>query len=347
MATNQTFNSRKFTFKTRNKIHAGFNLQSAIETFISAKEMENRSPKTIKTYKQTLNKFGEWYADQNYEELSDDVVSDYIRFMTLEKVKWDDHPTNHSAQVGVSPRSINNIIRVLRIFFNFLMKERRISHNPALNVSYQQESEDTFDVFTDEDVLKLLAAPNIKTYTGFRDYVMMMLLVDCGLRIGEMTNIKIADIDFSLRQVTLRASITKTNRTRILPISRKTADALMQLVDFINAEPSDYVFLTSFGERYQADTFAKMLKKYAKKAGIEGVRVSPHTFRHYFAIKYLRSGGDSFSLMRILGHTDVSMTQRYVKYALGDIREKHEVASPVANLLEKGAQKRRGTKLFK
>lgn len=347
MAENQTFNSRKFNFKSRAKIHVGFNLRDAIETFIDAKTLEKRSAKTIKTYAQTLNKFCEWYEGKDYESLDEDVVRDYISYMSFDKVKWDDHPTNHSAQKGVSARSINNIIRILRIFFNFMIKERYLSNNPAEAVNYQKEADDTFEIFSDDDVIKLLGAPNIKTFTGFRDYCMMLTLIDCGLRIGEMTSLRVEDIDFKMRQITLRAEITKPNRTRILPITKKTADALRSLVDYINVEPNDYVFLTSFGERYMADTFAKMLKKYAKNVGVTNVRVSPHSFRHYFAVKYLRSGGDSFSLMKILGHTDISMTQRYVKYALGDIQEKHNIASPVANLLEKGSLKKRGTKLFK
>lgn len=347
LAENQTFNSRKFAFKSRKKIHAGFNLQEAIDAFLAAKTVEKRSPKTLKTYRQTLGKFCEWYDGKDYAEPSTEAIRDYIQFLTFDKVKWDDHPTNHSDQVGVSPRSINNIIRVLRIFFNHLISIRVISVNPAAAVSYQKEADDTFSVYSDDDVLALLGAPNQKTFVGFRDYCMMLLLTDTGMRIGEMTSLRICDIDFTLRQVTLPAPITKTNRTRIVPITAKTASALSRLVDYINVEPTDYVFLTSFGERYMADTFAKMLKKYGKQAGIDGVRVSPHTFRHYFAVKYLRSGGDSFSLMRILGHTDIAMTQRYVKYALGDIAESHAKASPVAELLEKGVNKRRGTRMFK
>ncbi|WP_088072406.1 tyrosine-type recombinase/integrase [Gottfriedia luciferensis] len=347
MAKNQTSNSRKFTFKARTKIPARFNLDEGIELFLSAKRLENRTEKTLKTYEQSLSHFSKWYYLEEHRELSTETIREYIEYMSFDKVKWDDHPTNSSEVKGISPRSVNNIIRILRVFFNFLVKEKHISVNPASSIKYQAETEDTFQIFTDDDVLKMLSAPNIKTYTGFRDYVMMLVLCDCGIRVGEMTQLKLHDIDFSLRQITLRGEITKTKRSRIVPISKKTATELASLVNYINVEPTDYLFLTSFGERYMADTFAKMLKKYALKVGVKGVRVSPHTFRHYFAVKFLRSNGDTFALQRILGHTDMAMTERYVKYAQADIKEKHEEASPVTNLFEKNNIKKRGKKLFK
>lgn len=347
MATNQTYTSRKFAFKKRDKIQKGFNVREAFDLFIEAKKLEKRSDKTIKAYAQIIGKFCEWYADNKYDELHEEAIGEYIRYMTFDKVKWDDHPTNHSAQKGVSARSINNIIRVLRVFFNYLVDHRYISHNPAERIKYQTEADDTFEVFTDDDVMRLIATPNIKTFTGFRDRVMMLILIDTGLRIGELTSLRINDVDFTLRQITVRGEIAKSNRTRILPLTKKTVGEIQTLVDYINVEPDDYLFLTSFGERYNADTFAKMLKKYAAKAGVTDVRVSPHTFRHYFAIKYLRSGGNSFSLMKILGHTDISMTQRYVKYAEADIKENHEVASPVANLFKEGNAKKRRGRVYK
>lgn len=347
MAKNQTEDSRKFAFKKRSKIHTGFNLIEALDLFIAEKKLERRSDKTIKSYTQVLGKFCEWFADSKYNELNEEAIREYVRYMTFDKVKWDDHPTNHSTQKGVSARSINNIIRVLRVFFNFLINRRYISTNPAEGVKFQTEANDTFEVFTDDDVVRLLSAPNIKTFIGFRDYVMMLILIDTGLRIGELTSLRIKDVDFTLRQITIRGETNKSNRTRILPLSKKTVEEIKSLADYINVELDDYLFLTSFGERYNADTFAKMLKKYAKKVEVTDVRVSPHTFRHYFAIKYLRSGGNSFSLMKILGHTDISMTQRYVKYAETDVKENHQVASPVANLFEESKLKKRRARLYK
>ncbi|MFB3160428.1 tyrosine-type recombinase/integrase [Neobacillus sp. 179-J 1A1 HS] len=336
----------KFHFKQRSKIRGNLDIEKAIEKFLDARRLENKSPKTIKTYAQTLGKFADWLGNANSAELNADTIRDYIRYMTEEKEKWSDHPTTQTQGVGVSPRTINNIIRVLRIFFNYLISERVISENPAAGINYQTERNDTFEIFTDEDVVKLLEAPNKKTYTGYRDYVIMLVLIDTGLRIGELTHIKCGDINFQTRQIVIHAENSKMNETRVVPISPKTAKELSELVNYINSRDEDYAFLTQFGERYIADTFAKMLKKYGKKAGIENVRISPHTFRNYMAVKFLKSSGDPFTLMRILGHKDFAMTNRYVKYSNVDVSGQFEKASPVMNLIDSGNNRKRGRLRF-
>lgn len=340
--------SAKFTFINRQrKVINRSKLDEYISKYLTAKKLEKRSDRTIKTYEQTLLAFKKWAEENNIEEINNDVMRDFIHYLTFDKEKWDDHPISPTKEKGLSPTSINNTIRYLKAFFNWLISERILSQNPMDGIKFQKEDSDTFEIFTDEDVIKLLEQPNRRVYTGFRDYVMMLVLLDTGVRIGELTSLRVRDVDFSLRQIVLPASITKGNRLRVVPISKKCADAIKQLIEYINVSADDYLFLTQFGERYYADTFAKMLKKYGKKAGIKSARCSPHTFRHYFAVKYLRSKGDPFSLMRILGHTDMQMTQRYVKYTNMDIHDAHDKASPVMNLLDKGNERKRGKVLYK
>lgn len=337
----------KFTVrKRRGKTSVNIDLEKWLDKFLDNKRLANRSEKTIKTYRQSIGKFIDWLGETN-RKLDSDSVTEYIRYLKFEKERWDDHPTSPTAGTGVSPRTINNIMRNVKVFCNFLLKENVISQVPTANVSYQKESNDTFEVFSDDDVMKLIAAPNQRVYTGFRDYVMMLVLIDTGLRISEMTGVRLCDVDFATRQIYIRAENVKTRIGRFVPISAKTAKELDRLNEMTGATGEDYLFMTQFGERYYADTFAKMLKKYGKKAGLTGVRVSPHTFRNYMAIKYLKNGGDPFSLMRILGHTDISMTNRYVKYSDVDVSSFHEIASPVRSLLDKGNSRKRGAKLFK
>jgi integrase/recombinase XerD len=336
----------QYQFKKRSKIRGSFDIEKNIEKFLDARRLENKSPKTIKTYAQTLGKFTEWLHAEDSNEITSDTIREYVRYMTEEKEKWSDHPTNPTQGVGISPRTINNIIRVLRVFFNFLISERIISDNPAAGVKFQTEQNDTFEIFTDEDVIKLLDAPNKKVYTGFRDYTMMLVLIDTGLRISELTSIKRSDVNFRSRQIVIHAENAKTNQMRIVPISQKTTKELAELTEYINGDDDDYIFLTQFGERYMADTFAKMMKKYGKKAGIQNVRISPHTFRNYMAVKFLKSNGDPFTLMRILGHKDFSMTNRYVKYSNVDISSQFEKASPVMNLIDSGNNRKRGRLKF-
>ncbi|MFD2672802.1 tyrosine-type recombinase/integrase [Marinicrinis sediminis] len=338
---------QKYGFISRKKNARTLDFDKYIPEFLMTKRLEKRSPKTISTYEQTLKQFKRFFDERSYSEMNADVMRDYIHYLTYEKKRWDDHPTSPIREDGLSARSVNNVIRIMKVFFNYLKNENLISSNPLKSVKYQKQEKDTFEIFTDEDVIKLLEVPNKKLYTGFRDVCMMLVLIDTGLRIKELTNLKASDIDFKMRQITVRSSVSKTNTARNVPISKRTCAELQKLIEMINVESDDYVWLTQFGERYFADTFAKMLKKYGKKAHISGARVSPHTFRHYFAIKFLREGGNPMTLARILGHTSLNMTQVYLKFTGSDLRDQHDIASPVTSLFDKGNIKKSGKIRFK
>ncbi|MFC5650904.1 tyrosine-type recombinase/integrase [Paenibacillus solisilvae] len=336
----------KFTFVSKRKRNISIDLEAQIERFLQSKRLEKRSPRTVGAYEQVLSQFRKWYALRPDSELSAELMREYIEYLTFEKTRWDDHPTSPNGKVGLSARTVNNVTRNLKIFFKYLVKERVITHSPVESLNYQTEDKDTFEVFTDNDVLKLLSAPNKRVYTGLRDYCMMLVLCDGGLRIKELTSLKISDIDFKLRQITIRAEVSKTRTTRVIPVSQLTVKELEKLIAYMNIEESDYLWLTQFGERYFGDTFGKMLKLYAKRKGVTGARVSAHTFRHYMAVKFLRGGGDPMALARILGHTSLNMTQVYVRYTGTDLREQHDKASPVTSLLDQGNEKKRGKLRF-
>lgn len=336
-----------FTFAQRKNPKVKINLHEQLEKYLEVKRIEKRAVKTVQAYKQTLSQFGKWYEESEHDEITTDVLREYILYLTEEKRKWDDHPTSPTQGQGLSARSINNVIRNIRVFFNYLVRERVISSSPADALSYQTEEKETFSVFTDEDVEKLLQAPNLRVYTGFRDYCMMLILLDTGVRIKELTSLRISDINFRLRQIVIRSEIAKTNTTRIVPISSLTARELERLIAMMNTEYDDPLWLTQFGERYYGDTFAKNLKIYARRVGVKTARVSPHTFRHYFAVKFLRGGGDPIALQRILGHTSMNMTQVYVRYTGSNLQEQHDKASPVMAVLDNGNSKKRGPRRFK
>jgi len=340
-------NQPKFAFISKREANINFDLDTQIIRFLDAKRIAKRSPKTISAYLQVLTQFKKWYEEKENPPITSDVIREYIGFLSFEKTRWDDHPTSPNSGVGLSARTVNNVIRNMKIFFNYLVNVRIILHNPMDSIEYQTEDKESFEAFTDEDVLRLLSAPNRRVYTGRRDYCMMLVLIDAGLRIKELTNLKKSDIDFKLRQITVRADTSKTRTLRIVPVSQKTIKELESLISYMDTGEDDYLWLTQFGERYYGDTFAKLLKLYAKRSGVSGPRVSPHTFRHYFAVKYLREGGDPMSLARILGHTSLNMTQVYVKYTGSDLQQQHDKASPVTHLVDKGNEKKRGSLKFK
>ncbi|MCY9532999.1 tyrosine-type recombinase/integrase [Paenibacillus alvei] len=347
MSNSSKQNEPKFMFMSRKEDAIHIDLNEDVEKFLYTKRVEKRTPKTIQTYRQVLEQFAKWYTDSEHSIITTDVMREYIYYLSYEKERWDDHPTSPTGVKGLTPRTVNNVTRNLKIFFNHLIRERRIKNSPMDSLGYQVEDKNTFEVFTDDHVIKLLEAPNRRTYTGLRDYAMMLVLCDTGLRIKELTNLKLSDVDLKRNQIIVNAEIAKSRTMRVAPISKLTAREIERLIAYMNLEdPNDYLWLTQFGERYFADTFSKMLKKYGKKAGITEARCSPHTFRHFFAVKFLRNGGDPIALMRILGHTSMSMTEKYVKYTKTDLSEQHLEASPVMSLIDKGNERKRGKVRF-
>lgn len=324
-----------------------FDLERAIERFLAGKKVERRSPKTLQAYHSELERFRRWLAAHGHHQPTEDTVSEYIHYLTYDKQKWDDHPTTPKAGVGLSPRTVNNTIRCLRIFFNWCVREGELTHSPMTHIRYQPEDDGRFEVFTDEQVQRLLQQPNRRTFVGWRDYCMMLTLVDTGMRIGELTSLRVSDVDFQLRQIEIPGAVTKTHRTRIVPISPVTTRELQSFVAYCRLEEDDFLWMSQFGERYMADNFGKMLKKYAKQAGIRNVRVSPHTFRHYFATRFLKNGGDPIALQRILGHRDMHMVSLYVNYTKADLREQHEKYSPVAVIETSSRTRKRGRVQFR
>lgn len=330
---------KKFEFMSRPHPSRRIEIEEAITLFLNAKKVERRSERTIKTYRSELARFAKWFNENGHENLDRPTLEAYISFLTYDKSKWDDHPTNPTGEKGLSARTVNNTLRILKIFLNHLVAERYLPANPLDGVHYQPMEDKQFEIFTKEQVKALLDAPNRRTYPGYRDFVMMLVLLDTGLRIGEMTSLKVSDVDFALRQITVRWEVAKTNKTRIIPISETTAKELYGLIEYCGLETDEYLWLTQFGERYLGDQFAKMLKKYGERAGVAGVRVSPHTFRHTFATMYLLNGGDTFSLQKILGHTSTDTVSIYVNLTNSNMQDQHLKYSPVSNIHPKSRSK--------
>ncbi|WP_314587902.1 tyrosine-type recombinase/integrase [Paenibacillus terrigena] len=325
---------QRFNFRNKKEKPIRLKLDQLIDEYLYVKRSEKRSPKTVSAYEQTLSQFAKWLESANYESITVETIREYIYFLSYKKSRWDDHPTSPTKEIGLSARTVNNNIRNLKVFFNYLLRERIIKCSPMELINYQREEKNSFSIFTDEDVKLLLSVPDKRTYTGHRDYVIMLLLCDCGLRINELTNLKVNDVDFESNYLNVGARSNKIKTRRIVPMSSNTANSLKNLILRMAIEPTDYIFLTQYGERYSGDSFGKMLKKYANRVGLAGPRVSPHTFRHYMAVKFLREGGNTIVLMRILGHSSLSMTEKYVRFSMNDIREQHDKASPVKNLID-------------
>lgn len=224
---------------------------------------------------------------------------------------------------------INAKVRAIRTFLFYCEKVGYITNNPAKDWKQIRRKEPEINTFTMRQIHALLKQADRRKFTGLRDYVLMLFLLDTGVRISEALGVTIDDVIFAENRVYIRN--TKTDLSRYVPISDRLKQELRQYMR-IQEGMSDYLFTNLQGVPIDKNSFRLIINNYGKQAGIKGVRCSPHTFRHTFAKFYILNGGDAFSLMQILGHTTMDMTKRYVRLFNTDIITKHRKYSPLQNL---------------
>jgi len=298
--------------------------------FHRAKNTEGLKPRTLNDHKSHYRYLQRWLVEQyptlKLDELTADHIRQYVGHMLSEQRLYAGHPTlqNHNIAEGLSPATLNIRTRTLKCFLRFLHDEGHLQTDLASRVKLQKVKEDTIGAFEKEQVLQLLAAPNQRTYLGFRDYALLTLLFDTGLRINEALNMTVDDLNGANRTITVRADIAKNGTSRPVPISKRTTEILAALTQenlkqFASRCPS-YLFLSNNGNPLTYNQAYERIRLHGAKAGIAGIRVSPHTFRHTFAKLYLMNGGDLFSLQKILGHHDISMVRKYVQLNNRDLQ---------------------------
>lgn len=324
--------------RTEVKLHTDksfdLTIDQAFEYFISLKKTEGVRDRTMKDYYTLMGYFLEWlnatYPDiDKVNDITTGMIREYSIYLSEEKYN------DKTGEYGLSPYTVNIRVRYLKAFFNALFREEIVNDNPVNNVKLMRVDEDTFDPLTDDELERLLGAPNQREYAQFRDLVCMYLMLDTGMRISEVCDLEVSEIDFKTRAIILPATKNKNRKPRILPLSNQVVKLLMELVTENKANfDTEYVFLSNCGTRYNPNSFRNRLRIYKEKAGITK-RVSPHCFRHQFCRDFILNGGDIFTLQRIAGHADISTTRKYVQMNDGDIKKQHALYSPVLRLRKK------------
>ena len=193
---------------------------------------------------------------------------------------------------------------------------------------------------TEVEIQSILAASLDNTQQRLRNFSIMMLFLDTGIRLDELVNLKLSRIDFSLGEMTI---LGKGSKERRVPIGSQAKKALIDYIakersNPINPQDEDRLYLSSDGYPITHGSVEKLFQRVKKTTNV--ATLHPHVCRHTFSVRYLINGGDVFSLQKILGHTSLEMTRKYVNLASGDVKDKHRRFSPMDNLGFRG--KRRG-----
>ena len=306
-------------------------LSTLVKHFELYNRTEGKSPKTVDWYNQILKQFHRFLKESRKSttlgELSESEVRQYILFLQNKK-KWHDNPYVFKNKGKMAAISIQTYIRALRAFFNWLHEEGYTNENRLARLKPPKAPTKVVEVLSQDEIVRVLNSINRNTATGARDYSILVLLLDTGLRCSELRSIELGDINIEGGYLKVMG---KGSKERIVPFGASAQKALLRYLLHFRPEPFNQtiqnLFLTLDSNPLTKNCVRIICKRIGTRSGVK--RLHPHLCRHTFATNYLVNGGDVFSLQQILGHTTLDMVRRYVTLASAHVTIQHRKFSPM------------------
>jgi site-specific recombinase XerD len=255
------------------------------------------------------------------------VVRDFILYLQ-NRTRWTDHPNMPSPRGNLAAISIQNYVRGLRAFFNWLYKEGYTEDHILGDLRPPRAPQKLVGILTEDEIRRILSCLDTDTASGCRDTAIIITALDTGLRLSEIANLKMADAQIQEGYLKVMG---KGAKERIVPIGGLAQKALQRYVFHFRPEAlrsdEDNLFLGLDGKAVSGDAVRLIFARLAHKSSVK--HFHPHLCRHTFATNYLINGGDVFSLQQILGHTSLEMVKRYVTLASAQVRVQHRKFSPM------------------
>lgn len=317
-----------------------------VDDFICYCEAKNLSKKSYGSYEQTLRLLVQ-YLKNTYEiteakQVREKHLREYIKYLQergkysvvanerTKAINFPEKREDYGKKVEIS--TINNYIRNIKVFFNYMYESRYITENPVARIKEIKCARKVVGYLDDSSMNKLLKFFDLSKFHEYRDYTIAQLIFDTGMRITETLLIKETDIDFTKRTILLLAENTKGKKDRYVFFSQEMAKQLKKWLQYKDRyRQSDYLFCTHKGKPLNASNYETNFKKYGERIGQK--EIHPHMLRNNFAKRFLMQGGDIYTLSRILGHSSVKVTEEaYLDLDTDDLRTNYQRYSPLANL---------------
>lgn len=317
-----------------------------VDEFMDYCSSKNLSTKTIGSYEQTLRLLAQYLKDKHKVKSAGDTkelhIREYIKYLK-ERGKYTVVNNQNSKIINfpenredygkkISTTTINNYIRNIKVFYNYLYENRYITSNPVARIKEIKCARKVVGFIDDTNFNKLLKVFDLSKFHEYRDYIVAQLIFDTGMRLGETLLIKETDIDFTKRTILLPAENTKGKKDRYVFFSQEMAKQLRRWMQYKDRyRQSEYVFCTNKGKSLKVNNYETNFKKYGERIGLSDIH--PHMLRNNFAKRFLMQGGDIYTLSRILGHSSVKVTEEaYLDLDENDLRVNYQRYSPLANL---------------
>ena len=282
------------------------NLRSFLNYLLVDKGLSNN---TAKAYEADISSFFQWLdnEDLKYKNLQEDHINQYISFLFQKKMR---------------SSSVNRKISSIKSFYIFLVKRNFVKNSPLNDLVTPKQEKYLPESMSEAEVDKLLNSPDVANKIENRDKAMIEMLYATGMRISELVNLKITDVDMKRCVVKV---FGKGSKERLVPFGETALDSLRSYLNEREQSSSKEIFLSNRGKKMTRVAFWQRVKIYLIRENLKN-SISPHTLRHAFATHLLNRGADLRSVQLLLGHSDLSTTQIYThiaKQRLSDVLKKH------------------------
>jgi site-specific recombinase XerD len=311
-------------------------LSNLIQGFQLSCQTEGKSPVTVEWYTSFLERFRRFLEQNGLPTYVNQLDKNFVRKFILHLQQEAKVPNTGKP---LSAATVQGYVRTLKSFSSWLLREEYVPINLMAKIPVPKGETKVINTFSNEQVGKIANVCYRSNGNGHRNLLISMLMLDTGVRVSELVNIDIDDINLNEGLIKIRAG--KGNKERVLPIGSVVRKLVWKYLNCYRPQPLTIkicnLFLSSDGLKLTRNDVQQMIRRCGRQAGISGVRCSPHTFRHTFAKNYLINGGDIFSLQKILGHSSLASVRAYLNFFGVDIKKQHQKYSPVDNLVDEPA----------
>jgi integrase/recombinase XerD len=285
--------------------------------FIDDLKIERKlSENTLESYKRDVKQYLKYLEDNEieYKSVKKSHIISYIFYLQKE---------------NKATSSISRSLASIRAFYRILLKNRVIVYDPTINLESPKIEKKMPSILTIDEIDKLLAVPDPEEYKGARDKAMLEILYATGIKVTELINLNVCDINLDLGYVKCCGT-----RERIVPIGKMAIKSLESYISdyrdhFLKHKKEQALFINFHGQRMTRQGFWKIIKFYASQADIDK-EINPYTLRHSFAAHLIENGADLKSVQQMLGHTDISTTQIYAELIKNRISDVYKKSHPRA-----------------
>ena len=323
-------------------------IEKSIQLFLNYCLSKQLRPKTMLSYEQALVLFKNWLKEsegiEDVEDIREITIRNYMLSLKQRgkytvcadlRTRSANNPERRGDyKAALSNTTINNYLRNIRAYFNWLEESEVIQKSPMRKIKLLHQQRTPKEFLSDDEVKHLMRTFDRSLYSEYRDQMIVMIILDTGMRIGETISIEMQQVDLFEMTIRLPADKTKGKKDRMVFFSRRTAKELRRWVSFKEKEcDSEFVFpVMETGAMLSVGNFERNMRRYMQRTGIEK-HISPHTLRNNFAKRCLMSGMDIYTLSRILGHSSVKITEKaYLDITDDDLKKRYAQFSPVDNL---------------